>query len=99
MTTTSQRVPAATVVKATGAALGGLLLLASVASVTGLPLFALPFAASAGVVAMAPTAPIAQPRSILLGHLASTVVALVVTALAGPSIWTAAVAAALSTAP
>lgn len=62
-------------------------------------LFALPFAATAGIVALAPAAPFAQPRSILLGHLSATALALVLTALAGPSLWTAVVAAALATAP
>ncbi|MGW4469983.1 HPP family protein [Nonomuraea sp. NPDC004354] len=87
------------VLTATLAALAGLLLLAAVTSFTGLALFALPFAATAGIVALAPSAPFAQPRSIVLGHVSATVVALALTALAGPSVWTAAVAAALSTAP
>ncbi|MFI6299427.1 HPP family protein [Nonomuraea sp. NPDC050790] len=93
------RVPLKSVATATAAALAGLLLLAAVTSATGLALFALPFAATAGIVALAPAAPFAQPRSIILGHLSATVLALAITAVAGPSVWTAAVAAALSTAP
>lgn len=93
------RVPMPVVLKATLAALVGLLLLAGVTSLTGLALFALPFAATAGLVAAAPTAPFAQPRSILLGHASAAALALAITALVGPSLWTAAVAAALSTAP
>lgn len=84
---------------ATLAALAGLLLLAAVASLSGLPLFALPFAATAGIVAIAPAAPFAQPRSIVIGHLSAAALALAITAITGPSLWTAAVAAALSTAP
>lgn len=92
-------VPLKNVVSATLAALAGLLLLAAATSVTGLALFALPFAATAGLVALAPSAVFAQPRSIVLGHAGSTVLALALTAVTGPSIWTAAVVAALSTAP
>ncbi|MFF5204540.1 HPP family protein [Streptosporangium sp. NPDC000396] len=89
----------AAVLTTTSATMAGLLLLAAVTSATDLPLFALPFAASAAIVAVAPTAPFAQPRSILAGHLAASALALVITALAGPSIWAAAVAAGLATAP
>lgn len=76
-----------------------LLVLAAVASLTGLPLFALPFAASAALVALAPTSPLAQPRNILLGHVLGAGIALAAAALLGPSVWTAALAAGLSTAP
>ncbi|NUW32702.1 HPP family protein [Nonomuraea sp. SMC257] len=93
------RAPLSNVVKATGAALAALLVLAGVTSLSGLALFALPFVASAAIVALVPAAPFAQPRSIVLGHVAATVVALAVTGVAGPSIWAAAVAAALTTAP
>ncbi|MFI6483381.1 HPP family protein [Nonomuraea sp. NPDC050663] len=83
----------------TGAALAGLLLLAAITATTGLELFALPFAASAAIVAVAPQAPFAQPRSILVGQLSATALALVITAVMGPSVWAAAVAAGLSIAP
>ncbi|MBB5076132.1 HPP family protein [Nonomuraea endophytica] len=91
--------PLKNVVSATTAALAGLLLLAGITSATGLALFALPFAATAGIVALAPAAPFAQPRSIVLGHVSATTLALLITSVAAPSVWTAAVAAALSTAP
>ncbi|MEV0586649.1 HPP family protein [Nonomuraea sp. NPDC050310] len=83
----------------TGVALAQLLLLAAITATTGLHLFALPFAASAAIVALAPAAPFAQPKGILVGHLTATVLALAVTAAAGPSVWAAAVAAGLSLAP
>ncbi|MFD1930469.1 HPP family protein [Nonomuraea mangrovi] len=97
--TSPARPSARAVLVTTTATLAGLLLLAIVTSATHLPIFALPFAASAAIVAVAPAAPFAQPRSILLGHLSATALALVITALAGPSIWAAAVAAGLATAP
>ncbi|WP_049566558.1 HPP family protein [Nonomuraea sp. SBT364] len=93
------RAPVRGVLVSTGATLAGLLLLAAVTEVTGLGLFALPFVASAGIVALAPGAPFAQPRSIVLGHLSGALAALGGVAVAGPSVWTAAVAAALATAP
>ncbi|GAA2800891.1 MULTISPECIES: HPP family protein [Nonomuraea] len=93
------RPPATAILVTTTATLAGLLLLAAVTSATSLPLFALPFAASAAIVAVAPAAPFAQPRSILLGHLSAAVLALAITALTGPSIWAAVVAAGLATAP
>ncbi|MGW2155449.1 HPP family protein [Nonomuraea sp. NPDC001699] len=93
------RPPGRVVALATVAALAGLSLLALVTTLTGLELFALPFAASAMIVALAPAAPFAQPRSILLGHLSASALALALTALTGPSVWAAVAAAALSTAP
>lgn len=83
---------------ATVAALAALTLLA-VAGTIDPGLFALPFVASAGIVALAPAAPFAQPRSIVLGHASAALLALIATALAGPSVWTASVAAALSIGP
>lgn len=83
---------------ATVAALAALMLLA-VAGTIDPGLFALPFVASAGIVALAPAAPFAQPRSIVLGHASAALLALIATALAGPSVWTASVAAALSIGP
>ncbi|MDI2128492.1 HPP family protein [Yinghuangia seranimata] len=92
--------PAVTVVLAsTGATVAALLLLAAVSSATHLHLFALPFAASAAIVAFAPHVPFAQPRAIVGGHVSASLVALLVTWIAGPSVWTAAVAAGLATAP
>ncbi|MFI6522243.1 HPP family protein [Spirillospora sp. NPDC050679] len=93
------RPPVTAALLTTLAATAGLFLLAAVTSATHLPLFALPFAASAAIVAVAPTAPFAQPRSIVLGHLVAAALALALTALLGPSLWTAALAAGLATAP
>ncbi|MDP9864305.1 MULTISPECIES: HPP family protein [Streptosporangium] len=93
------RPSAVAILVTTLATLAGLLLLAAVTSATSLPLFALPFAASAAIVAVAPAAPFAQPRSIMLGHLSAAALALAITVLSGPSIWTAVVAAGLATAP
>ncbi|MEW9555046.1 HPP family protein [Nonomuraea sp. NPDC050783] len=103
MTTHARRPPGRTPLKevllTTAAALAGLLSLAAVAALTGLGLFALPFVASAVLVATAPGVAFARPRSVLLGHLSASALALAVTSVTGPSVWTAAVAAALSTAP
>lgn len=103
MTTTSAiaapRPPMTHVALRTISALIGLLLLAAVTQASGLWLFALPFAATAGIIAVAPTAPFAQPRSIVLGQLSGALTGFATTAVLGPSIWTAAIAAALSTAP
>ncbi|GLZ78588.1 hypothetical protein Afil01_33950 [Actinorhabdospora filicis] len=97
--TVTPRPPLKVVALRTLAALMGLLLLAAVTRASGLWLFALPFAATAGIIAVAPSAPFSQPRSILLGQLSGALTGLAVTAVTGPSIWAAAVAAALSTAP
>ncbi|WP_018350643.1 HPP family protein [Longispora albida] len=99
MATPPPRPKAGPLLLTAAAALAGLLLLAGIAQLTGLALFALPFAATAGIVATAPSAPFAQPRSILLGHLTATVLALAVVAVAGPSVWAAALAAGLSVVP
>lgn len=87
------------VLLATAAATAGLLVLAAVAALTRLPLFALPFAASAAIVALAPASPFAQPRSIVVGHVLGAGIALTATTLLGPSVWTAALAAGMITAP
>ncbi|WP_158297201.1 HPP family protein [Zhihengliuella sp. ISTPL4] len=83
----------------TAATTASLLVLAGVATLTGLPLFALPFAASAAIVALAPASPLAQPRNVVLGHVVGAAVALGAATILGPSVWTAAIAAGLSTAP
>lgn len=87
------------VVGATAAALAGLLVLAAITASTELDLFALPFAASAAIVALAPGAPFAQPRSILVGQGTASLLAMAITAVTGPSVWVAAVAAGLATVP
>jgi hypothetical protein len=73
--------------------LTAMLLLAGTESLTHLDVFALPFIASAGVVAMAPRAPLARPAALVLGYAASGIFAAVATVLAGPSLWTATAAA------
>ena len=93
------RPPLRQVAVRTAAALIGLLLLAGAAGLSGLALFALPFAATAGIIAVAPASPFAQPRSVLAGHLSAAVVGLTVTALLGASLWSSAIAAGLSTVP
>lgn len=92
------RPSAADLAATTVAALIALTLLAA-ASAAGWGLFVLPFAASAAVVAMAPATPLAQPRSIVAGHLSAAVVALALTAVTGPSVWAGAIAAGLAVAP
>ncbi|MEV0644173.1 HPP family protein [Phytomonospora sp. NPDC050363] len=97
--TAPPRPPLSHVAARTAAALAGLLLLAATAGLTGLALFALPFAATVGIIAVAPSAPFAQPRSILLGHLSGAATGLTAATILGRSPWTAAIAAAVSTAP
>ncbi|MFG3697573.1 HPP family protein [Micromonospora sp. NPDC047620] len=76
--------------------LGAMSLLAVVEELTGRDVFALPFVASAAVVAMAPRAPLARPAAVLIGYAASALVAAAVTAAADPSVWTATAAAVAS---
>ena len=76
--------------------LGAMSLLAVTDRLSGWHVFALPFVASAAVVAMAPHAPLARPAAIVPGYLASAGIAVAVTALAGPSPLTATAAAAPS---
>lgn len=81
------------------AGLLGLLALAGLEAATGAALFALPWVAAVGIIAVAPQAPFAQPRNMLIGQVSAGVVGLAAVAVMGPSIWTAAVAAGLATAP
>jgi CBS-domain-containing membrane protein len=87
------------VVVPTIAGLVGLLALAALQATTGTAVFALPWVAAVGIIAIAPKAPFAQPRAMLLGQLSAGVVGLAAVAVLGPSIWTAAIAAGLTTAP
>ncbi|TQF74364.1 hypothetical protein FK531_06190 [Rhodococcus spelaei] len=59
--------------------------LAAVEHGLGLPVFALPYAASAAVVALAPTGPPARPGAILRAYPAAALAALAITAVVGPS--------------
>jgi CBS-domain-containing membrane protein len=68
-------------------------LLASAEEATGLDVFALPFVASAGVVAMAPRAPLARPAAILLAYATASAVGTAVSVLTGPSVPAATAAA------
>lgn len=79
-----------------GIALAIALALAMLSGLTGLEVFALPFIASAAVVAMAPAAPLAQPTSIVLGYGSAGVIAVMITAVAGPATVTATLAAGTS---
>jgi CBS-domain-containing membrane protein len=81
------------------AGLLGLLALAGLEEATGAALFALPWVAAVGIIAVAPQAPFAQPRNMLIGQVSAGVVGLAAVAVMGPSIWTAAIAAGLATAP
>jgi hypothetical protein len=76
--------------------LGAAALLAATERLTGLDVFALPFVASAAVVAMAPGAPLARPASVLLSYAACVPLAMAITAAAGTSVWSATAAAVLS---
>lgn len=89
----------ATTAGPTIAGLAGLLALAALQSTTGAALFALPWVAAMGIIAIAPQAPFVQPRAMLLGQVSAGIVALAAVAVLGPSIWTAAIAAGLATAP
>ncbi|MFD4182775.1 HPP family protein [Rhodococcus sp. NPDC058514] len=51
----------------------------------GWTVFGLPYLASAAVIAMAPTAPLARPGAIVRAYPAAAVAALLITAVAGPS--------------
>ncbi|MET8910951.1 HPP family protein [Micromonospora sp. NPDC004551] len=56
---------------------------------TGLDVFALPFLATAAVLAMAPRAPLAPPAALLISYASCAPIAVAITAAAGPSVWTA----------
>jgi len=73
-----------------------LLLLVVTQSLTGWGVFSIPFVASAAVVAMAPMAPLARPAAIVISYPAAVITALVITAAAGPSMYAATSAAAVS---
>ncbi|MEV7520101.1 HPP family protein [Streptomyces sp. NPDC091371] len=60
------------------------------------PVLIPPLAASAALVHSAPTLPLAQPRNLVIGHLAGSAVGYAVLAAAGSSAWAAAVAAGLT---
>ncbi|MFF5051677.1 HPP family protein [Micromonospora sp. NPDC000663] len=73
--------------------LGAMSTLAAVEVLTRQDVFALPFVASAAVVAMAPRAPLARPAAVLIGYAASALIAVGITTAAGPSAVSATAAA------
>jgi len=77
-------------------ALATVLLLATTERLIGLGVFAIPFIATAAVVAMAPAAPLARPKAIVLSYPAATITALVIALPFGPSMYTATAAVAVS---
>ena len=77
-------------------ALATMLLLATIERLFGLGVFAIPFIATAAVVAMAPAAPLARPRAIALSYPAATITALLITVAFGPSMYTATATVAVS---
>lgn len=77
-------------------ALATVLVLAAIERLFGLGVFAIPFIATAAVVAMAPAAPLARPKAIVLSYPAATITALVITLPFGPSMYTATAAVAVS---
>jgi CBS-domain-containing membrane protein len=77
-------------------ALATMLLLATTDRLFGFGVFAIPFIATAAVVAMAPAAPLARPKAIVLSYPAATILALVITHFLGPSMYTATAAVAVS---
>lgn len=80
----------------TGAATAVLLGLVAIGAMIHEPVLIPPLAASAALVHSAPTLPLAQPRSVVLGHLVGSAVGYAVLAAAGSSAWAAAVAAGLT---
>jgi CBS-domain-containing membrane protein len=76
--------------------LTAVLLLVTVERITGLGVFALPFVASAAVIAMAPTAPLARPAAVIPSYGTATTTAVTVASIVGPSRYAATAAASLS---
>ncbi|MCX2179874.1 HPP family protein [Streptomyces sp. SKN60] len=73
-----------------------LLLLVAVGTALHQPLLIPPLAASMALVAGAPDLPLAQPRSVVGGQLLSALTGFAVLALAGPGLWSAALAGGLA---
>lgn len=83
-------------VHATTSALSVLLLLAATGAVLHEPLLIPPLAASAALVHSTPRLPLAQPRSLIGGHLLSALGGYLVLATCGDSTWAAALAGGLA---
>ncbi|MEU9738925.1 HPP family protein [Micromonospora chersina] len=90
---TSRREAGVVALSAGSMLLGAAALLAVTEQLTGLDVFALPFVASAAVLAMAPRAPLARPTAVLISYASCAPIAVAITAAAGPSVWTATAAA------
>ncbi|MFB7176550.1 HPP family protein [Streptomyces sp. NPDC056257] len=78
------------------AATAVLLALVAIGAMIHEPVLIPPLAASAALVHSAPALPLAQPRSVVIGHLVGCAVGYCVLALAGSSAWAAAVAAGIT---
>jgi CBS-domain-containing membrane protein len=85
-----------TLLRFTVVAVAGLLTLVVVGEAFHTVLLTPPLAATAVIIAGAPSTPPAQPRSVLAGHICAAVLGLVAVVLFGSSPWTAAVAGGLS---
>ncbi|MFJ8045624.1 HPP family protein [Kitasatospora sp. NPDC096147] len=79
-----------------GVALGSVLLLAAAQQLTGLHVFAIPYIATAAVLALAPGAPLAAPRAVLVSYPVAVLTALAVTGVAGHSPYATGIAVALT---
>ncbi|MFI2213827.1 HPP family protein [Streptomyces sp. NPDC020141] len=90
------RAPLSAIAVATVAGAAGLLLLVVIGAVLDQPVLIPPLAASAALVFAAPSLPLAQPRGVVGGQLVSASVGLLAVAVAGDSLWTAAVAGGLA---
>lgn len=90
------RPPWAAVAVATAAAVSGLVALVGLGFLMGEALLIPPLAASAALVYGAPALPLAQPRSVIGGQLLSACVGFAVHAVAGSSLWAAAVGGGLA---
>ncbi|MFF5424682.1 MULTISPECIES: HPP family protein [unclassified Streptomyces] len=84
------------VLAATAASTAALLLLAALGTVLHHPLLIPPLAASMALVAASPELPLSQPRSLVGGQLLSALAGFAVLAVAGPGLWSAAVAGGLA---
>ncbi|CAM5656332.1 hypothetical protein SALBM135S_00959 [Streptomyces alboniger] len=83
-------------VHSVGAVTAVLLALVAIGSLIHEPVLVPPLAASAAIIHGAPRLPLAQPRSVIAGHLMCVVIGYAVVAVAGSSPWGAAVAAGIS---
>ncbi|GAA5004631.1 HPP family protein [Kitasatospora paranensis] len=75
-----------------------LLVLVAIGKATGSLLLVAPLAATAMIICASPALPPAQPRGVLIGQLGSALIGYAAAAVAGRSLWTAAVAAGLAVA-